>query len=199
VCGAVQRGGLARRFSTVKHEAAQVIGGLGEATPADREHAAIAVAALFREHHLELVRLALVMVGDLATAEDVVQDAFERVHRRWHGLRDEGNGLLGYMRAAVLNGCRSVHRRAVVARKHAPSLAEPLAVYPDTAAQAADRGALMAALRALPRRQREVLVLRYYTDLDVDEVARTLRIGPSAVRSTATRGLASLARIIRED
>ena len=64
------------------------------------------------------------MVGDLATAEDVVQDAFERLHRGWHGLRQPSNGL-AYVRSSVLNGCRSVHRRAAVARKHVPELAEP--------------------------------------------------------------------------
>jgi DNA-directed RNA polymerase specialized sigma24 family protein len=67
---------------------------------------AAAVTDLFREHHLELVRLALVMVGDLATAEDVVQDAFERLHRGWHGLRQPSSGL-AYVRSSVLNGCRS--------------------------------------------------------------------------------------------
>jgi len=98
----------------------------------------------------------------------------------------------------VLNGCRSVHRRAAVARKHVPQLAEPDADSVDTAA-ADDRGEMTAALRSLPRRQREVLVLRYYVDLDVAEIAETLRISPSAVRSTNTRGLAALARALGED
>jgi RNA polymerase sigma factor (sigma-70 family) len=193
-----QRGRAARRFSTVNREAAQPVDGPGQVIWADREHDTDVVAALFGEHHLELVRLALVMVGDLATAEDVVQDTFERLHRRRHGLRDEGDGLLGYARSAVLNRCRSLHRRAVVARRHAPALAGPVAAYPDTAAQASDREVLMAALRSLPNRQREVLVLRYYADLDVGEVARILRIGPSTVRSAAARGLAGLARVIEE-
>ncbi len=158
---------------------------------------AAAVTDLFREHHLELVRLALVMVGDLATAEDVVQDAFERLHRGWAGLRQPSSGL-AYVRSSVLNGCRSVHRRAAVARKHVPQLAEPDARSVDTAATD-DRGEMTAALRSLPRRQREVLVLRYYLDLDVAEIAGTLRISPSAVRSTNTRGLAALARALGED
>jgi RNA polymerase sigma-70 factor (sigma-E family) len=157
---------------------------------------AAAVTDLFREHHLELVRLALVMVGDLATAEDVVQDAFERLHRGWRGLRQPSSGL-AYVRSSVLNGCRSVHRRAAVARKHLPELAEPDAAAAGTAA-ADDRGEMTAALRSLPRRQREVLVLRYYLDLDVAEVAATLGISPSAVRSTNTRGLAALAEKLGE-
>ena len=179
-------------------EAGQPADGPGQVIWADRNHDTDVVAALFGEHHLELVRLALVMVGDLATAEDVVQDAFERLHRRRHGLRDEGDGLLRYARSAVLNRCRSLHRRAVVARKHAPALAGPAAASPDTAAQAAERDVLIAALRSLPRRQREVLVLRYYADLDVGEVAQILRIGPSTVRSAAARGLARVARVLEE-
>lgn len=185
---------------TVDDEAAQAIADRGEVMSSGREQAAVAVEALFCGHHLDLVRLALVMTGDLATAEDVVQDAFEQMHRRWRGLHDGGDGLLGYARSAVLNRCRSVHRRTAVARKHAPALASTAAdSYPDAAAEAADRSEMLTALRALPRRQREVLVLRYYCDLDVGEVAAMLRIAPSAVRSTATRGLARLAREIRGD
>jgi len=150
-----------------------------------------AVTTLFREHHLELVRLALVMVGDLTTAEDVVQDAFERLHRRWHRLRDPASGL-AYARSAVLNGCRTVHRRSAVARKHAPRLAGSLAAGPDTDTAVADRSEMLMALRGLPRRQREVLVLRYYSDPDVAEIAATLRISPGAVRSTSSRALAAL-------
>jgi RNA polymerase sigma-70 factor (sigma-E family) len=157
-----------------------------------------AVTALFRAHHLELVRLALLMVGDQATAEDVVQDAFERLHRGWRGLRQPSSGL-AYVRSSVLNGCRSVHRRAAVARKHVPELAGSAnATSPDAASAADDRGEMAAALRRLPRRQREVLVLRYYLDLDVAEIAGTLRISPSAVRATTTRGLAALARALGE-
>ena len=159
--------------------------------------ASSAVTDLFRSHHLELVRLALLMTGDLAAAEDVVQDAFEQLHRRWPSLRQQGSGL-AYVRSSVLNGCRSVHRRAAVARKHAPRLAEPPGGRGDEPASAADdRGELAAALRLLPRRQREVLVLRYYLDLDVAEIAGTLGISPSTVRATSTRGLAALARVLR--
>jgi RNA polymerase sigma-70 factor (sigma-E family) len=162
-------------------------------------HSVATVTDLFRNHHLELVRLALLMVGDRATAEDVVQDAFERLHRRWPGLREPASGL-AYVRSSVLNGCRSVHRHAAVARKHAPRLAASLdSAGVDAGSAANDRGELADALRLLPRRQREVLVLRYYLDLDVAEIAEILRIGPGAVRSTCTRGLAALARTLRED
>jgi len=159
----------------------------------------VAVTDLFREHHLELVRLALVMVGDQETAEDVVQDAFERLYLGWNRLREPSNALV-YARSSVINGCRSVMRRSAVARKHAPKLAVTSGTGAAGTGSADDDHADLAdALQLLPRRQREVLVLRYYADLDVAEVAATLRIAPSAVRSTCTRGLAALARVLGED
>ncbi len=82
--------------------------------PADP--AALPVAALFREHHGDLVRLALLMVGDLATAEDVVQDVYARLHTRWNHIAAQ-DAVLPYVRAAVLNGCRSALRRRGVARR----------------------------------------------------------------------------------
>jgi RNA polymerase sigma-70 factor (sigma-E family) len=165
----------------------------------EARHATVAVTDLFREHHLELVRLALVMVGDQETAEDVVQDAFERLYHGWNRLR-EPSSALAYARSSVINGCRSAMRRSAVARKHAPKLAGISGTGAAGTGPADDDHADLAdALLLLPRRQREVLVLRYYADLDVAEVAATLRIAPSAVRSTCTRGLAALARVLGED
>jgi len=163
-----------------------------------RIDSAAAVSELFRAHHLELVRMAVLMTGELATAEDVVQDVFEAMHRRWPSLRSGISGL-AYARAGVLNRCRSVHRRNAVRLKHAAGLADLPGSGPDTASAAADRDVLATALRGLPRRQREVIVLRYYCDLDVGEIAAVLRIGPSAVRSTMSRGLAALALAMGED
>jgi RNA polymerase sigma factor (sigma-70 family) len=102
-------------------------------------------------------------------------------------------------RAGVLNRCRSVHRRNAVRRKHAAGLAELPGSGLDAASAAADRDVLATALRGLPRRQCEVIVLRYYCDLDAGEVAAVLRIGPSAVRSTMSRGLAALALAMGEE
>jgi RNA polymerase sigma-70 factor (sigma-E family) len=191
----MQRPGLHRRLSFVDTDTAKAASGPGGARPVPGSEADRAVAALFREHHVELVRLALLMVGDLATAEDVVQDAFEHLHRRWRRLREPAAGL-AYARSSVLNGCRSVHRRTAVARKHAPRLAGPVQHSPDTATVLADHGEVLAALRGLSRRQREVLVLRFYADLDAAEIAATLRISASTVRSTTSRGLAELARLL---
>lgn len=153
------------------------------------------VAELFRQHHLELVRLALLMVGDRATAEDVVQDTFEQLHRRWHSLRRQTSGL-DYARSAVLNRCRSVLRRRGVARRHASRLVAPDWPAADAAVAVEQRSELTGAFGALPRRQREVLALRYFLDLSVADTAATLRISEGTVRSTASRGLAALARIL---
>jgi len=163
-----------------------------------RIDSAAAVSELFRAHHLELVRLAVLMTGDLATGEDVVQDVFEAMHRRRPSLRSGISGM-AYARAGVLNRCRSVHRRNAVRRKHAVGLAELPGSGLDAASAAVDRDVLATALRGLPRRQREVIVLRYYCDLDAGEIAAVLRIGPSAVRSTMSRGLAALALAMGEE
>jgi RNA polymerase sigma-70 factor (sigma-E family) len=152
------------------------------------------VTELFRVHHLELVRLAVLMVGDLATAEDVVQDAFEQLHRRWRTLRKQSSAL-DYARSAVLNGSRSVLRRRSVARRHEARISASRHQDADAAVGFEQRTELIDAFRSLPRRQREVLALRYYLDMSVADTATTLRISEGAVRSTASRGLDALARI----
>ena len=167
-------------------------------TPPDLPEAAVtavSVTELFRQHHLELVRLALLVVGDLGTAEDVVQDAFEQLHRRWQSLRRESSAL-DYARSAVLNRGRSVLRRRAVARKHEPSLAARDYPAPDAAAALEQRSEFLDAFRLLPRRQREVLALRFYLDLSITDTAGLLRISESAVRSTTSRALAALSRIL---
>jgi RNA polymerase sigma-70 factor (sigma-E family) len=152
------------------------------------------VSALYAEHALGLTRLAQVMLADRAAAEDVVHDAFAGLCRRWDYLTDAGKAQ-AYLRASVLNGCRSALRR----EKRVPGLT---AVSPDTLSADApllaseDRRAVLAALRRLPDRQREVLVLRYYLELPDAEIARAMGIGESTVRSTAHRGLAALERIL---
>jgi RNA polymerase sigma-70 factor (sigma-E family) len=193
----MQRSGSLKRLSSVKANSVRLAAGARTAVPGHRD-ATGPVTVLFRTHQLELVRLARFMVGDLATAEDVVQDAFEQLQRRWPRLRDDASAL-AYARSCVLNGCRSVHRRTAVARKHAPRLAASAVAGPDTAEVSAEHDAMMAVLRGLPRRQREVLVLRYYADLDVADIAGILGISPSAVRSTAARGLAAMARTLKEN
>jgi RNA polymerase sigma-70 factor (sigma-E family) len=158
-----------------------------------------AVRMLFRDHHLELVRLAAMILGDIAAAEDVVQDAFEQMHRHWRRVREPSSGL-AYARSCVVNGCRSAHRRAAVARKYSPWLAQPLDAHAtDQVTAVDDSDQIVAALRILTRRQREAIVLRYYADLDVAEIAETLRVSPGAVRATINRALATLASALGEE
>ena len=189
----------------VETDSADVIRSPG--TPPDRStrpgtsgaaDSARSVTELFAEHHVGLVRLAVLMVGDLATAEDVVQDAFEQLHRRWRGLRQQSSAL-DYARSAVLNGCRSVLRRRLVARRHEGRIAGPAPYGTDAAVTFEQRSELIDAFRSLPRRQREVLALRYYLDMSVADTAATLRIGEGAVRSTASRGLDALARALPKE
>jgi RNA polymerase sigma factor (sigma-70 family) len=159
------------------------------------------VSVLFREHHAELVRLAVLVVGDRPSAEDVVQDVFARLCV--HGRLPEGDGSLAYVRAAVLNGCRSMLRHRAVVRRIggvrdflASGTAQESAEHEVILAE--DRRRVLAALAALPRRRREVLVLRYWLGLPESEIAATLGISPGTVKSTAARGLAALARRLGE-
>ena len=156
------------------------------------------VDRLFRAHALALIRTALLLVGDQNSAEDVVQEAFLGLYRSLPRLRDPDKAL-PYLRASVLNGCRSVLRARGRARlrrvPHEPTVwsAESAALSRD------DRRAVLAATARLPRRQREVLVLRYYLDLTDHEIAEALRVSRGTVSSTASRALAALAHDLREE
>ncbi|MEV0619528.1 SigE family RNA polymerase sigma factor [Nonomuraea sp. NPDC050404] len=158
----------------------------------------IDVASIFAEHHVGLVRLALIMVGDQATAEDVVQDAFARTHAGRGRLRDADKALT-YVRSAVLNGCRSVLRRRATVFRRAVPYEPPVWSAESAALLGEERREVLLALRGLPRRQREALTLRYYFDLADQEIAETMRISASTARSTIARGLATLARVLGEN
>jgi RNA polymerase sigma-70 factor (sigma-E family) len=159
------------------------------------------VAVMFRQHHADLVRLALLLTGDRACAEDVVQDVFTRLCARDRELQPDR--ALAYIRAAVVNASRSVLRRRALGRRIAMTRPAP---RPDTQESAEhsvilaeDRRRVMDALAALPRRRREVLVLRFYLSLPVAEVARVLGISQGSVKSASARGLAALGRELGEE
>jgi RNA polymerase sigma-70 factor (sigma-E family) len=156
---------------------------------------------LFRQHHLELVRLAALLVRSQEAAEDIVQDVFVRIHARRAGAPDTA-GALAYLRQAVINGCRSWMRRQSVARRLGPvdrTAADAHESAEQAVITAENRRRLQAELSALPVRRREVLVLRYYLGLSEAEIARTLGISQGTVKSTAARGIASLARALGEE
>jgi RNA polymerase sigma factor (sigma-70 family) len=167
----------------------------------EQEHGTGGVADLFLARHVDLVRLATLLVGDQATAEDVVQDVFARVCAREEQLAGRA---MPYFRAAVVNACRSVHRRRGIARRFGGSVEAKLWSEPAGSAETAvllaeDRRQVLAALAALPRRQREALVLRYYQRLTEPEIAETMGISRGTVKSTLSRGLDALgARLSKE-
>jgi len=155
-----------------------------------------AVAALFRAHHRRLVGLASLLCDDRATAEDVVQEAFAGLFRRWWQLRDP-HSAVAYLNKAVVNGGRDHLRqgqrsdtsmRRMVPQSEALSSAEQDVVANDEA----DR--MWRAITLLPHRQRQVLVLRYYLDQSEAEIAETLDVSRGSVKRHASRGLAALAR-----
>jgi RNA polymerase sigma-70 factor (sigma-E family) len=161
--------------------------------PATGVPAGVQVAVLYDAHALGLIRLAYLMLGSQATAEDVVQESFCGLYRRWPHLTDPGKALL-YLRSSVINGCRSELRRR---KFRSDSFHEPAGVSAEDSALAnEDRRLAIHALSSLPSRQRQVLVLRFYLDFSDAQIAEALGIGESTVRSTAHRALTALGRIL---
>jgi len=154
------------------------------------------VSALYARHALGLIRLAHIMLGNRQAAEDVVQEAFIGLYRRWTHL-DEQAKALGYVRSSVLNGCRSQLRRRPTVELH-DSDGQPVTSAESAVLTAEERGEVIRALRCLPARQREVLALRFYLDLPDDQIAAAMSISRNTVRSAARRGLAALGRALRE-
>jgi RNA polymerase sigma-70 factor (sigma-E family) len=154
-----------------------------------------AVTALYGTHYRPLVRLAALLVRDLATAEEVVQDSFVAMHASWRRLRDTDKAL-SYLRQSVVNRSRSVLRHRVVVDRNAPK-PPPLAPSAEQGAiTELERSAVVSALRRLPARQREALVLRYYADLSEAQIASTMGISRGAVKSHTARGMSSLRTVL---
>src|SRR5687768_17857932 len=154
---------------------------------------AVDITELYAAHRLALVRLAVLLVDDVASAEDVVQDAFAALARRPDAVRDPSKAL-AYLRVSVVNTARSALRRRRTARAYSPphDLSPPSPE--DSAVLAEEHREVIEALHRLAPRQREVLVLRYWSHLSEAEIAHTLDISPGTVKSTASRGIAALER-----
>jgi len=164
--------------------------------PAPAAVAPRTLADLYRDHRMRMVRLAILLVDDPSTAEDVVQEAFAGLHRHWSGLRDEA-AAVGYLRTAVVNGSRSVLRRRRTARDYVPPHQVNARSAESLAMLTAEHQAVVNALATLPPRQREVLVLRYYGGLSEAEIADAAGISRGTVKSTASRALDAVGRIMK--
>jgi RNA polymerase sigma-70 factor (sigma-E family) len=150
-----------------------------------------ALIDLYRVQRLPLLRLAVLLTDDAGTAEDVVQDAFLALQRRWHAV--DPAAAAGYLRTSVVNGVRTLYRRRSVARRHLHVAGPEDVPSADLAVLLTeDQREVVEALRTLPRRQREVLVLRYWSELSEAEIAAALGIARGTVKSSASRGLAAL-------
>jgi RNA polymerase sigma-70 factor (sigma-E family) len=163
--------------------------------PAQPPEAPLTLEDLYRQHRMRLIRLALLLVDEPATAEDVVQEAFTGLHRNWGNLRDAA-AAVGYLRTAVVNGSRSVLRRRKTAREYTPPHAVNARSAESLAMLTAEHQAVVRALSHLPPRQREVLVLRYYGNLSEAEIAEAAGISKGTVKSTASRALEALQKIM---
>jgi RNA polymerase sigma-70 factor (sigma-E family) len=154
-----------------------------------------ALVELYRAHYAALVRLAVLLADDNASAEDLVQDAFVKLHRNWKQLRDPA-AAVPYLRACVVNGGRSRLRRLKTSRAHlASQTAEAQAQSPDEHVLLTEgQREVLAAVQALPERQRQVLVLRYYADCTEADTAHALGISIGAVKSHAHRAITSLGK-----
>jgi RNA polymerase sigma-70 factor (sigma-E family) len=150
-----------------------------------------AVTELYALHYRALVRLAVLLVRDVPTAEDVVQDSFVALHDGWQRLRDSKSAP-AYLRSAVLNRSRSVLRHRAVADKHLPTPSPDMPSAEHGVLVLVERSAVVAALRKLPGRQREAVVLRYYADCSEAEIAAAMGISRGAVKSHTARGMAAL-------
>ncbi|HVF18930.1 MAG TPA: SigE family RNA polymerase sigma factor [Mycobacteriales bacterium] len=168
-------------------------GKAGAAPAASWADADEALVALYRAHYRSLVRLAALLLDDFGSSEEVVQDAFIKMHLSWGRLR-EPEKALAYLRQTVVNLSRSRMRRRQVVARHEPAPVPDGASAEHEAIGLAEREAVIAALRLLSDRQREAVVLRYYGDLSEAEIAQAMGVSAGSVKSHVHRGMAALTR-----
>ncbi len=157
-----------------------------------------AAIELYSLHYRALVRLAALLVRDVPTAEEVVQDAFAAMRDVWDRLGNAEKAL-AYLRQAVVNRARSVLRHRAVVDENLQESPPDMPSAEDKALALLERSAIVAALRQLPARQREAVVLRYYADLPEAEIAATMGISRGAVKSHTARGMAALRAALEQE
>ncbi len=156
-----------------------------------------AVTEIYGTHYRSLVRLAMLLVRDVGTAEEVVQDSFVAMHGAWRRLRDNEKAL-SYLRQSVVNRSRSVLRHRVVVDRNAPKPPPDMPSAEHGALALLERSQVIDALRGLPARQREALVLRYFLDLPEAQIASSMGISKGAVKSHTARAIASLRAVLEQ-
>jgi RNA polymerase sigma-70 factor (sigma-E family) len=156
------------------------------------------VTEIYTAHYNQLVRLAVMLVHDVQTAEEVVQDSFEAMHLAWRRLRNTEKAL-SYLRQAIVNKSRSVLRHRKVVEMHPPKPAPDEQSAEHAALTLIERSAVTSALRSLPVRQREAVVLRYYGDFSEADIAKAMGISRGAVKSHTARAMASLKSILEQE
>ena len=149
------------------------------------------LVGLFEQEGRSLVRLARLFVDDRNAAEDLVQEAFIRLARTYHRLKDESKAP-AYLRSIVLNLARDHNRRGLVSLRHRLPLGQEGAEEEDVLVLREDQRQVIDALRDLPHRQRDCLVLRYYQELGIDDIADALGISRNSVKTHLQRGLAAM-------
>jgi RNA polymerase sigma-70 factor (sigma-E family) len=156
----------------------------------------VLVADMFAREGRSLVRLASIFCDDKGAAEDLVQEAFIRLHRSAHRISDPDRAP-AFLRSIVINLARDHNRRGLMSLRHRSSMVQPSSTehVEHDALDAADRHVLDG-LRRLPDRQRSCLVLRYYLELSESETAETLGISKSSVKTHCRRGLATLESLL---
>jgi RNA polymerase sigma-70 factor (sigma-E family) len=158
----------------------------------------LAIAAMYGTEYRSLVRMSAMLLGDVGSAEEVVQDSFIATRAAWRGLRDLDKGV-HYLRRSVLNRSRSVLRHRAVVDKHMPASEPDMPSAEQAAITRLQRAAVIAALRSLPTRQREALALRFYLDLSEEQVAAAMQISQGAVKSHTARGKAALRSLLEPE
>lgn len=149
------------------------------------------VAAMYEEHGRGLVRMVRLFVDDRNAAEDLVQEAFIRLARSAHRIKDERKAA-AYLRSIVLNLARDHNRRGLVSLRHRLPLDDREASTEDVVVISEEHQQVVDALRTLPHRQRDCLILRYYDELGIDDIAETLGISRNSVKTHLTRGMRAL-------
>nr|WP_243275029.1 SigE family RNA polymerase sigma factor [Streptomyces albus] len=174
----------------------------GRRRPAPRsrplEAASDDIVLLYHHRRLDLVRLAVLLVDDVPTAEDVVQEAFAALYRRHGGGLDGVDDPEAYVRRSVVNASRSVLRRRRTMRAYVPPRVLPAPPPEEEVFLREEHQEVLRALRLLTVRQREVLVLRYWSNMSEADIAATLGLSRGTVKSTASRALAALARRLEQ-